>query len=381
VKEVAMTIESRLLVHFQNLPEPRIVKKCDHRLLDIVMIALCATIANADTWEEIAEFGRSKRQWFQSWLELPEDIPSASTFKRVFELLDAQAFQTCFQNWVAEVFQLSAGQVVAIDGKTARGTCDKSGKAHLHLVSAWASENALSLGQVKVADKTNEITAIPTLLDLLMLKGCIVTIDAMGCQKNISQAIREKEADYVLMVKKNHPKVYEYLEAAFAQTELETWAEKGLGYAKTYDKGHGREEEREAWVLPDAHLKELGWHDCQSIIRLARKRQEHGQAASLEIRYYISSLAPDAARLLAVIRAHWTIENNCHWLLDVVFHEDAARTRTRHADNNQALLRKIALNLLKQDHSKGSLNNKRYRAAVNEDFLTQVLTSSFNLMP
>lgn len=376
-----MSIESCLSIHFQDLAEPRMINKCDHLLLDIVMIAICATIANADTWEEMAEFGRSKADWFGKWLDLPKGIPSGSTIKRVFELLDPQAFQACFQNWVADVFQLSEGQVVAIDGKTARGTCDKTGKAHLHLVSAWASANALSLGQVKVADKKNEISAIPSLLEVLWLKGCIVTIDAMGCQKSISQAIREKEADYVLMVKKNQPKLFDYLETAFAQTALETWEQNGLSYAKTYDKGHGREEQREAWVLDDAHLSHIGWQDCQSLIRLSRTRQEQGKEATNEISYYISSLAPQAVRLLAAIRSHWAIENNCHWLLDVVFHEDAARTRSRHADNNQALLRKIALNLLKQDPSKRSLKHKRYRASVNEDFLTQVLTSSFNLMP
>ncbi|HLA42754.1 MAG TPA: ISAs1 family transposase [Aggregatilineales bacterium] len=374
-----MLEDSRLRACFEDLPDPRMVKKCDHLLLDIVMIAICATLGNADSWEDMAEFGRSKEAWFKQWLSLPNGIPSHDTFKRVFERLDGQAFQSCFGTWVREVFEITAGQIIAIDGKTARGTCDKLGKAHLQVVSAWASENGLTLAQQKVTDGGNEISTIPALLDVLILKGCIVTIDAIGCQKAIARQIRTAQADYVLMVKQNQPGLYNYVENCFQSADKLSPLGDYTDYCQTLDRGHGRHEQRQCWVLSDTRAQAMGWQDCQTLVRLLRTRQE-GQATSTYTSYYISTLPPLAALLLGAIRGHWAIENSCHWVLDMIFHEDAARTRTRHADLNLALLRKFALNMLKQDPRKGSLKLKRYRASLNEDFLTQVLTSSFNLM-
>lgn len=373
-------MESGLLEHFRDLPDPRMVNKCDHLLVDIVMIAICATIANADGWDEIALFAEGKKAWLKQWLALPNGIPSHDTFKRVFEHLDAQAFQERFMGWVQAVFQITAGQVIAIDGKTLRGTCDQQGKSTLHVVSAWATANQLTLAQVKVGEKANEIVAIPDLLNLLTLKGCIVTLDAMGCQKSIVKQIRDQEADYVVTVKGNHPQLQHHVKAAFAAADVTADAYTSPGYCETDDAQHGRIEKRQCWVLADQQAQVLGWQDCQTLVRIRRTTQHSNGKTSQETHYYISSLQPLASLILAAVRAHWGIENGCHWVLDVVFNEDASRIRTQNADDNLVLLRKIALNLIRQHPAKGSLKGKRYRAALNEDFLLEVIQSSFNLM-
>ncbi len=263
-------MNSQLVEHFKDLPDPRMVNKCAHRLLDIVMIAICATIANADNWEDIAAFGEEKKAWLKQWLTLPNGIPSPDTFKRVFARLDAEAFHQCFVGWVREVFDLTEGQVIAIDGKTGRGTCDQQGQATLHLVSAWATVNQLTLAQVNVEGKTNEIVAIPQLLDLLVLKGCIVTLDAMGCHKKIVQRIRDREADYVVAVKNNQPKLLAHLTAAFAAADEQGWTLASPHYCATLDDRHGRVEQRECWVLPDTQAQGLGWLDCCTLVRIRR---------------------------------------------------------------------------------------------------------------
>jgi len=375
-----MGLESQLMEHFKDLPDPRMVNKCDHLLIDIVMIAICAMIANADSWEDIAAFGEGKQAWLGQWLALPNGIPSPDTFQRVFAHLDADAFHQRFRAWMAEVFQLTEGQVIAVDGKMGRGTCDAQGKSTLHLVSAWATANQLTLGQVQVGEKANEIVAIPTLLDLLVLKGCIVTVDAIGCQKTIVKQIRDQEADYVVTVKNNQPKLYQHITDAFAGADAQGWQRASPQYCETLDHQHGRVEQRQCWVLADAQVRALGWQDGQTLVRVRRVTQRGEDKPSDETHYYLSSLAPHASLILGAVRAHWGIENGCHWVLDVLFHEDASRTRLQHADENLALLRKIALNLIRQHPAKGSLKGKRYRAALNEDFLLQVLQSSFNLM-
>jgi predicted transposase YbfD/YdcC len=362
---------------FEELKDPRMVNKCRHKLLDIIIIAVCATIANADSWDDIALFGQGKADWLKQWLALPNGIPSADTFERVFAQLDAAAFEKCFMNWVEQVFKLTDGQVIAIDGKTVRGTCDKTGQNGLHLVSAWATANRLSLGQVKVANKANEIVAIPELLEMLTLHDCIVTLDAIGCQKHIVNTIRDQQADYVITVKGNQPTLQRTLQDAFAIADTHGWSDDAM--VKTEATAHGRHEIRQAWVLPDNQVHTLGWRDCQTLLRIVRTTTRDHKV-STETHYYISSLHADAATLLQSVRDHWGIENRCHWILDVVFNEDASRTKLGFADHNLAILRKIALNLLRQHPAKGSLNGKRYSAALNEDFLTAVLKSSFNLM-
>jgi predicted transposase YbfD/YdcC len=359
---MGMAQENKLIDYFKDLPDPRMVNKCDHLLLDIIMIAICATIADADGWEDIAAFGEGKAAWLKQWLALPHGIPSPDTFQRVFAHLDAAVFQQRFMEWVRGVFAVTEG------------------KATLHLVSAWATANKLTLGQVNVGEKANEIVAIPALLELLVLKGCIVTLDAMGCQKTIVKQLRDHEAEYVVAVKDNQPTLYRHLTAAFAAADARGWTLKHPASCQTLERQHGRVERRQCWVLADTEAQTLGWHDCHTLIRLQRTCQREGSKLTDETHYYISSLAPEAERLLVAVRAHWGIENGCHWVLDVIFHEDASRTRLQYADDNLALLRKIALNLIRQLPTKGSLKGKRYRAALNEDFLLQILQSSFNLM-
>jgi predicted transposase YbfD/YdcC len=366
--------------HFKDLPDPRMVNKCDPLLLDIIMIAICATIADADSWEEIADFGSSREAWLKQWLSLPHGIPTHDTFYRVFERLDEQAFQERFMSWVQAVFEVTEGQVIAIDGKTQRGSCDRQGQGGLHLVSAWATANRLTLGQVKVESNANEIVAIPELLDLLILKGAIVTLDAMGCQKTIAQQIVHEQADYVLSVKQNQPTLYRHVQACFAQADATGFMLHSPHYCQTEDRQHGRLEKRQCWVIADSAAQQLGWNACNTLVRITRERELSTGEKTAETQYYISSLPPHASLMLAAIRAHWGIENQCHWLLDVVFQEDAHRTRTPHPNGNLALLRKIALNLLARHPAKRSLKGKRYRAALNEDFLFEVLHSSFNLM-
>lgn len=376
-----MGVSGPLVECFEGLPDPRMVNKCRHPLLDILVIAVCATIANADSWDDIALFGESKRAWLGQWLELPNGIPSADTFERVFAHLDAEAFGACFAKWVEQVFELTQGQVIAIDGKTVRGTCDKQGQGGLHLVSAWASANGLTLAQLKVADKANEIVAIPDLLELLSLRGCIVTLDAIGCQKHILDTICEQGAEYVVTVKGNQPTLQRSVQAAFAAADARGWSAHSDAVCRTEEKAHGRHEVRQCWVLPDEQVQSLGWPNCHTLVRIERTTvRGSAQKLSHETHYYISSLQDNASTLLQHIREHWSIENRCHWVLDVVFKEDASRTRARFADANLAVLRKIALNLLRQHPAKGSLKGKRYQAALNEDFLTSVLKSSFVLM-
>jgi predicted transposase YbfD/YdcC len=369
-----MSGEASLMAHFSDLPDPRVEAKCEHRLLDIVMIAICAVIAEAESWEDITLFGESKRTWLEEWLELPNGIPSADTFERVFRKLDAKAFQARFMAWVQAVFAVTEGQVIAIDGKTVRGSRDSRGKANLHLVSAWASANGISLGQQKVRCKSNEITAIPELLDLLVLKGCIVTIDAMGCQTAIAEQIIRQEGDYVLAVKENQGTLYQHLDTTFAWLDDERNRRAQYDYAETVDQGHGRIETRQCWAVADREAEAKGWKGCQTIVRIIATREFKGKLER-QTRYFISSLPPQASLLLACIRAHWSIENNFHWVLDAVFREDLSQARIGNSAENFALVRRIALNLIKKHSAKGSLKGKRYRAALDEDFLLEILQS------
>jgi len=376
-----MGVQGALVECFEGLEDRRMVNKCRHKLLDILVIAVCATIANADSWDDMALFGKSKQPWLRQWLELPNGIPSADTFERVFGHLDAEAFQACFARWVEAVFTLTEGQVIAIDGKTVRGTCDKQGQNGLHLVSAWATANRLTLAQVNVANKANEIVAIPELLELLTLHGCIVTIDAMGCQKHIIDTIGDQQAEYVVTVKGNQPTLQRTVQAAFAAADAQGWSQHPAAVCRTEETAHGRHEIRQCWVVPDSQVQALGWRDCHTLVRIERTTTRGAaQKVSRETHYYISSVQADAATLLHLVREHWGIENQCHWVLDVVFKEDASRTRARFADDNLAVLRKMALNLLRQHPAQGSLKGKRYQAALNEEFLTSVLHSSLFLM-
>lgn len=363
---------------FSDLHDPRVTGRCDYPLIEIITIAICAVIAGAEGWTEIEIFGRRKEAWLKQFLPLENGIPSHDTFGDVFRMLNAEAFQRSFTRWIEGVFTVTQGQVIAIDGKTVRRSHDRTiGRDAIHMVSAWASANGITLGQRKVDDKSNEITAIPELLELLNVTGCIVTIDAMGCQKKIAQKIRDEKADYVLSLKENQGKFLQDVQDWFAHADQVNFAGMKHDYHETVNKGHGRIEVRRCWVVSDPvafdYIRHYeGWADLQTIVRVQRERR-FADKTERETSYYISSLPPNASVILNAIRSHWGIENSLHWVLDVVFREDASRIRKDNSSQNIGVLRKIALNILKQDPSKGSLKSKRYSAALDDTFLLQLL--------
>lgn len=361
---------------FGTVEDPRVNRQRRHNLLDIIAIAVCAVVGGADSWVDVALFGRSKDAWFRTFLELPNGIPSHDTFGRVFSLLDPVAFQQAFQAWVRAIQQNIQG-VVAIDGKTVRRSHDRSkGKQAIHLVSAWASENYLALGHVKVDDKSNEITAIPELLRMLDLKGCLVTVDAMGCQRDIAKDILDAGADYLLAVKGNQETLAEDVEQEFKQAQIQDFAHMDHLYFETLEKGHGRIEKRQYWYTHD--IEGLGtlerWPGLAGMV-MCRATRTVKSETSVEDRYFItSSTHNDVEKIAHGVRAHWGIENRLHWVLDVAFLEDQSRIRLRHAAENMATIRKIALNTIKKNTTrKASARAKRKLAGWEEDFLKDLL--------
>jgi predicted transposase YbfD/YdcC len=345
-------------------------------LVDILVIAICAVICGAESWEEIAEFGRAKREWFAGFLALPNGIASHDTFRRVFLLLKAEEFERTFLAWVSAAVKLSKGAVVNVDGKELGGTHSKDRKEGLRLVSAWAAAQSVVLGQVRTAEKSNEITAIPELLAVLELAGAIVTIDAMGCQKAIAMQIHEQKADYILALKGNHENLHKDIVDYFGWAERRKWQDITVSRAHRLEKGHGRIEARRVFATEDIDWileKEL-WSGLRSIVMVEAEREIIGGKRSTERRYFISSLAADAEQIGAAVRGHWAIENQLHWSLDVNFNEDSCRTRTGNAAENLAVVRHIGLNLLKQEKScKMGLKGKRMRAGWDESYLLKVL--------
>lgn len=376
-----MTPIKALKTHFEKLPDPRVARTREHKLVDIVVIAICAIICGAEGWTDIENFGNRKYAWLKTFLELPNGIPSHDTFGRVFALLDPQEFQTSFVEWVQMICQITHGQVIALDGKCLLGSSDAIlGKRAIYMVSAWASENHLVLGQRKVDNKSNEITAIPELLKILAIAGCIVTIDAIGTQTKIAKAIIESGADYLLSVKENQGYLYEDLEKLFEYDERQNFKDAPYEHAKTINKGHGRIEIRECWCTSNVeYLHYLRgyekWEKLQSIVKVVCTRMNNNQETR-QVRYYISSLKSEAKRLLAVSRHHWGIENELHWVLDIALNEDLSRVRKDHAPANLAVLRHIALNLLKQEKTaKGGIHAKQLQAAWDQDYLLRVLAT------
>jgi predicted transposase YbfD/YdcC len=363
--------------HFAAIKDPRREHGKLHRLTDILAIALCAVLAGADSWQQIEIFGNAKEGWLSGFLALPNGIPSHDTFRRVFCALNPRAFEDAFVSWMNAACGTCGLQRIHIDGKTLRGSRrnTKGGLCPaLHLVSAWAGANHLTLGQVAVAGKSNEITAIPALLELLDLKGCIVTIDAMGCQKEIAEQIVAAGGDYVLQVKENQPTLLQDIKACFhAAVEAEFEGVRWDGY-DTLEQGHGRQEERVYTVIydPQGLRTKQEWRDLEAVVQVYRRRRV-GDKESEEWHYYISSAGAVAQDLAAAVRGHWGIENNLHWVLDVVFREDRCRTRDANAASNLALLRKIALSLLKRVPGKGSTSDKRLQAAWDDTYLEKIL--------
>ena len=363
---------------FEGLEDPR-SRVCPHRLDELLLAALCAITSGADSWVTVVDWGRMKLDWLRRWLPYASGIASHDTFSRVFSLLDAERFEACFIGWMQQLCPALQGQLIAIDGKSVRGSHDGALGA-IHLVSAWHSDAGVVLGQVKTAAKSNEITAIPDLLDALDVQGTTITIDAMGCQRAIVEKIIGKGADYILAVKDNQPTLAQAVEALFEGVDDGVRAGR-LHQDTTLDKGHGRLETRRCVVAHDVSaLAEAGqqWTSLRSAVMIESIREavngkKKGER-STEWRYYISSLRLDASEFNAKVRAHWGIENSCHWVLDMAFSEDDCRIRRGDGAQNFAILRRIALNLVKQEKSdKSSVRLKRLRAGWSTDYLQKLL--------
>lgn len=381
-----MVVENRsaatLATHFAGLDDPRVEGRSYHQLIDILVIGICTVICGGDDYPSMEAFGKAKEKWLGSFLELPHGIPSSDTFWRVFGAIDSEQFQACFLTWMASVSQVSEGEIIALDGKQLRRSFDRGdNKAAIHMVSAWATSNRLVLGQRKVDEKSNEIAAIPELLRRLDIAGCLITVDAMGCQTEIAELIVEQGANYLFALKGNQGQLHEDVALLFDDLEQSEYTAYNHDYAKTVDKGHGRIEVRHCWTICDprfiTHLRRADrFTNLQTVVRVRSERYAGQEYAdhSVEDRYFISSATTQAAEALQASRTHWQIENGLHWVLDIGFREDESRIRKRNGQQNFAILRHIALNALKQENTaKVGVKNKRLKAGWDEDYLLKVL--------
>jgi predicted transposase YbfD/YdcC len=377
----AQQVQQQWLRQFESLVDPRGRQGQEHAFLSIVLIAILATIGGANGWEDIELYGESHQDWLETFLDLRNGVPHADTYRRVFERINPEALQPCFLGWVNQVVESIGAQVIPIDGKTVRGSYDREKKqSALHLVSAWASEHRMMLAQVKVDSKSNEITAIPALLKLLDITGCIITIDAMGTQTAIAQQIVDQQADYLLSLKANHPTLYAQVQAWFEAAQATDFAGIEFSYDQRVESGHHRREHRQIWVVPATAIPELyqptAWAGLQSLVMVIRVRHLWNKTTR-EVQFYLTSLSCDALKIAQAIRTHWGIENQLHWVLDVTFGEDASRIRTGHSPENFALMRRMAISLLNQETStKRSLRQKSKRAAMSSNYMLQVLATA-----
>jgi predicted transposase YbfD/YdcC len=365
-----MPSDIRFVSYFAELPDPRVNRTRKHRLDDILGITLCAVICGADSFEEIERFGEARQEWLKGFLALPNGIPSHDTFNRVLAALDRDKFAECFGRWMADLCAGTGLRAIAVDGKAVRSAPADTFSGCLHLVSAWATENGLALGQVAVADGSHEIAAVPELLKVLDLTGALVTLDAAGCQKETLGQIRTQGGDYLVAVKGNQPTLQRAVHAAFDRACEAEFADCDM--ASGAADGHGRHEERYVTVIAEPEGLPPGWADVAAVVVVGREREVKGKNTST-CHFYLTSLRAGAAELGGYVRGHWGIENGLHWCLDVAFREDANRTRDANAGANLGVVRRVAASLLKQDKGKGSIKAKRLGAALDTKYLEQVL--------
>ncbi len=376
---MGMLSSSSFYNHFATLTDPRCphAPNSRHLLMDILVIAVCAVIGGAEGWEDIEEYGKSQAEWFADLLDLPHGIPGHDTFRRVLARLDPEELTQCFISWTNALRDASGGDIVSIDGKTLRHSFDHAtSTAAIHMVSAWASANRLVLGQLKVDEKSNEITAIPKLLHLLDVTGAVVTIDAMGCQKEIAKTITDQGADYVLALKENHQTLYEAVTLFLNEARDIAFADIEHAYHETVDGDHGRIETRRYWITSEIEWlgAKASWSNLHSI-GMVEARREVGETVQIDTRYFLTSLSAQDMRFAQAVRQHWGIENALHWVLDVSFYEDACRIRKEKGAQTFAVLRHIALNLLRREpHHKRGIKARRKRAGWDRDYLVRVLT-------
>lgn len=360
--------KENILWYFSKMNDPRVERTKLHNLEDIVFIAIASVLSGVETWNEMKMYGKAKKPWLETFLELSNAIPTHDTFNRFFTALDPEEFEHCFLEWIKSISDNTDGEFIGIDGKTMCGSRNQGCKSATHIVSAWADKNELILGQIKVEEKSNEITAIPKLLQALLLDGCIVTIDAMGCQKNIAKQIKKKNADYILAVKENQKELYEDIQDSFRILPP-------IDFNEDLDYGHGRIETRKCSVLTDLSLVENStkWIGLCSIVRLERERYfKATEKVETETSYYISSLK-EASTIQSGVRKHWGIENKVHWILDVAFNEDRSRKRNGNAAQNYSCLNRIALNMLRKDDTKIGIKGKRLKAGWDNQFVFNLL--------
>ncbi len=376
-----MSHVSAIKESFENIFDPRSKKNKQHVLIEIIVITICAVICGAEGWEGIETFAKARKDWLRQFLLLPRGIPKHDTYRRVFAKLNPEQLQNSFRDFVQRVFTITDKQVIAIDGKSLRRSYESSenkAQGMIHMVSAWATENELVLGQIKTEEKSNEITAIPELLNLLVVKGCIVTIDAMGCQRQIAEQIVKQEGDYILAVKENQGKLHQAIEKTFESAKEHGFKNMVYTTDESLDCGHDRIESRRCTVLPLMYLYgfKLKWKGLQSLI-LIESQREIKDKIQTEKRYYISSAALPAKNFSDAIRSHWGIENRVHWVMDVVFREDDCRVRQGFSAENLSVVRHIALNLLRSEKSDTfSIKKKRYLATLDPEYLKKILTQS-----
>ena len=369
------------LNHFETLTDPRIERSKEHLLIDIVAIAILAVISGADGWGAIELYGKAKYEWLRGFLKLPNGIPSHDTFSRVFSRLEPKQFQECFLSWVNSITKKLELEVIAIDGKTMKQSYDRNqSQKPLHIVSAWSASHQLVLGQKKVNNKSNEVTAIPALLELLEIEESIITIDAMGCQKEIAALIIKKKGDYLLALKGNQKLLHKDVKDWFELARKEEFAGREHSYYQQIEAGHHRVEKRQIWTVAVSELLPLHnqslWAGLKTVVMVVSERRLWNKTTT-EVRFYLSSLASNAEKISQAIRSHWGIENSLHWTLDVTFSEDKSRIRKDHSPENFALLRRLAVNLLKQEKGfKGSLKMKRYLAGMDNNYLVKILDSA-----